>query len=83
MPSLDHEAYTLIPALASFARLAATTASLLVNTYSYNDMKRAIEVDEDEEVQARDGEDPLGEMLVEGLEALTHIVKVGRVEIEV
>ena len=70
-------------ALGTLERLASTTSGILVNQYAYNDVKRVVSInEEDETVEAEDG-DPLGSILVDGLTNLAFTERVGNHEVDV
>ena len=71
MPSISDSQYNEPRALATLQRLVSTTAGILVNTYSYNDVKRVVSIDSDDESVEASSDDPLGEVIVQGLERLS------------
>ena len=73
-------------ALNTIERLASTTSGVLVVQYAYNDIKRLVDVDEtsdrEESVEPK-GDDPLGQLLVDGLTNLAFTERVGSYDIDV
>ena len=70
MPSLSDRRLDQTKFFNLYARLACAQHGTLVTTYSYNDVKRMIRVDGDD-IEA-DGDDPLSEIIVQGVKDLPH-----------
>ena len=81
-PSPTHADYDTSKSIATFVRLAQISVGTLVQTHSWHAVKRLIEVNSDEEVEAA-SDDPLAEMLVEGAEALRHTERSGSGEYDI
>lgn len=81
-PSPYHEDYDTSKSIATFLRLSQVAVGTLVQTHSWHAVKRLIEVNSDEEVEAA-SDDPLAEMLVEGAEALRHTEPSGAGEYDI
>jgi len=79
----DTPGYNEQKALATLERLVSTTAGVMVVQYTQNDVKRVVSIDEDNESVEPAGDDPLGEVLCDGLERLSHTERVGSYEVSV
>ena len=81
MPDADDSRLNQTKFFVLYSRLASTQLGTLVNTYSYNDVKRMIRVD-DNEIDP-DGDDPLSEIIVEGIKELPHTEVDGKAELSI
>lgn len=82
MPDLDDARLDQIRFFSLYAKLAAIQLGTLVNAHDYHTVKRLVQVEE-ESIVAAESEDPLAEILVEGILSLPSTERDGATELSI
>jgi hypothetical protein len=83
MPTLTNNQFNEKKSLAVFARLVETGTGLFCQKLGYHEVKRLLEINGDDVEAAEDGDDEIGEELVESLDDMSHKERVGNREVSI